>query len=358
MQSPCPVPIDQRPTRGIGRFLDIVFGAPEPLRSEDLLPADQPLRPFPERHRWRFNPLVRIAGFCLILAGLGIIVALIMLAISGWMNLPDPSLTNPFPSDLPPYWVTPVLSMVLIVASYWLTGRLIERRPCLHELTIDRALQRVCRGLVLGAVLMGISAGFLAVIKVFHIDGLNPGYSPWMDLIRMGLVAGVTEEVLFRGLLFRLVEGTFGTWAAVAISALVFGGVHLSNPHGTWAGTLGIALEAGVLFAAVYAFTRSLWMVIGLHFAWNVVQGPVMGIVVSGSSSAGHGLTQSDLTGPPWLSGGDFGIEASAPTVIILTTVGALVLISIARRDLIVRPFWVRRKELASHHRADLTTQS
>ncbi len=30
---------------------------------------------------------------------------------------------------------------------------------------------------------------------------------------------------------------------------------------------LGIALEAGLLSAALYAFTRSLWVVIGVHFA-------------------------------------------------------------------------------------------
>lgn len=48
---------------------------------------------------------------------------------------------------------------------------------------------------------------------------------------------------------------------------LAFGVAHLTNPHATWQGALGIALEAGLLFAALYAFTRSLWVVIGAHYA-------------------------------------------------------------------------------------------
>ncbi|MHB1009468.1 MAG: hypothetical protein ACYC1E_09615 [Propionibacteriaceae bacterium] len=104
-----------------------------------------------------------------------------------------------------------------------------------------------------------------------------------------------------------------------------------------------VALEAGLLFAALYAVTRSLWWTIGLHFAWNMVQGSVYGVSGSGSAS---GWLRTQVTGPAWLTGGSFGIEASVLTVVLLTAVGVWLLVVIRRRSLAVSPNWVRRRVL------------
>ena len=65
---------------------------------------------------------------------------------------------------------------------------------------------------------------------------------------------------------------------------------------------------AGVLLGTCYAMTGNLWLPIGLHFGWNVLQGPVLGGTVSGQAvDAGNHLL--DIAGPSLATGGNFGIE-------------------------------------------------
>ena len=99
----------------------------------------------------------------------------------------------------------------------------------------------------------------------------------------LGLGAGITEEIIARGILFRVVEEAFGTW----VGAGLFRGLCSASatppiPNATWWSSLAIALEAGLLLGMAYAWTRSLWFVIALHAAWNFTQGPLLGIPVSG----------------------------------------------------------------------------
>jgi membrane protease YdiL (CAAX protease family) len=117
-----------------------------------------------------------------------------------------------------------------------------------------------------------------------------------------------------------------GTWAALIISALFFGAVHLGNPGATLWSSLAIAIEAGLLFGLLYHVTRSLPLCMGLHAAWNFTQGTIYGIPVSGTDA--DGWLVSTRSGPDWLSGGVFGAEASVVALALcsLCTVGLLVM--------------------------------
>jgi hypothetical protein len=158
----------------------------------------------------------------------------------------------------------------------------------------------------------------------------------------VGVIAGFTEEIIFRGVIFRITEDSLGTWIATLITALLFGLVHLMNPNATWTAALSIAVEAGGLLAAAYVTTRRLWMPIGLHFAWNYSQGGIFGVAVSGQPV--NGLIKSTLTGPELLSGGAFGAEASIFAVLIGTTMTIILLAVAIRRGHIVAPFWSRKR--------------
>jgi hypothetical protein len=126
------------------------------------------------------------------------------------------------------------------------------------------------------------------------------------------LISGaLAEELMFRGYPFqRLVEG-IGAAGSIVVFSVLFGVVHLSNPGATLWG-LGNTVAIGVLFSVVYLRTGSLWMPWGLHLAWNTALGLVLGLPVSGLrlfNVAVHGTA----SGPRWLTGGSYGIEASAP---------------------------------------------
>jgi uncharacterized protein len=101
-------------------------------------------------------------------------------------------------------------------------------------------------------------------------------------------MAGVREEIVFRGLIFRIAEESLGTVWALAISATLFGVIHLIGPNATVLGALVIIFEAGILLAAAFVLTRRLWLCIGLHVAWNFTQCGIFGVAVSGTASKGQ----------------------------------------------------------------------
>lgn len=317
-----------------------VLGRPAGLREADLLPPDQPLKPYPPLKRWRYNAGVRLVVFL----GLFALTSFVLGAAAGFALVAAGTSSD----DLSRVFSTwgNILAIPVSLFAYWFLVRVVEQRRPAYEFSLRRLPRGLLVGLALGTIFILASVGVLALLGAYRVEGFDPSYSPWGAILSAGFGAAIVEEIVFRGVLYRLVEDTLGTWIAVAVSGLAFGFAHITNPQATLQGAIAIALEAGVLFAALYAFTRNLWLVMGVHFAWNVVQGPVLGIVLSGGSTQGAGLVESTLSGPEWLSGGQFGMEASLVTIVLLTAVGVWLLVEITRRGLVVQPSWVRRRAL------------
>jgi membrane protease YdiL (CAAX protease family) len=99
------------------------------------------------------------------------------------------------------------------------------------------------------------------------------------------------------------------------------------------------------LLGGAYMLTRNLWMAIGLHAAWNFTQGAIFGIPVSGNPA--QGLVTSELAGPAILSGGGFGLEASAIALATATAAGIWLVWLAARHGRLVQPWWVRRRAVS-----------
>jgi hypothetical protein len=87
------------------------------------------------------------------------------------------------------------------------------------------------------------------------------------------------------------------------------------NPGATVWSSVAIAVEAGLLLGAAYKWSGTLWVPIGIHWAWNFFQGPVFGFAVSGNDTPS--LIKPVIEGPDWLTGGPFGAEASVPAFIL-----------------------------------------
>jgi hypothetical protein len=137
------------------------------------------------------------------------------------------------------------------------------------------------------------------------------------NLARAAIVLGVlisgalAEELMFRGYPFQqLVEG-IGATGAIVVFSVLFGVVHLLNPGATVWGLIN-TVAIGVLLAIAYLRTRALWLPWGIHFAWNMVLGLILGLPVSGLRLFNVAV-HATARGPRWLTGGSYGIEASAP---------------------------------------------
>lgn len=212
---------------------------------------------------------------------------------------------------------------------------------CPHDdLAIKRAsFRNLGLGILAGALLYTAVVGVAAGLGVFRIDGSGDSSTLIRQIIDHGITPGVTEELLFRGIILRWLEEFAGSWIALAITSALFGLAHIFNPGATLFSSFAIAVESLFLCGA-YMLTRSLWVPIGLHAAWNVTQGAIFGIAVSGE--AAHGLVKSQLSGPAILSGGGFGLEASVIAVVIAGGAGIGSIVFAAKRGELVQPSWVR----------------
>lgn len=236
-----------------------------------------------------------------------------------------------------------IATVVVVAAIYWLYIRGIERRQ-LAEFSTPGAAREGLAGFVTGVVLFSVTMLLLWALGVasFSFDG------NWRALglaLLGGIAAGVAEEILVRGVLFRIIEESLGSWIALLISAAAFGAMHAFNPGATLVSSVAIALEAGILLAAVFMYTRRLWMVIGLHAAWNFTEGGIFGASVSGGRS--QGLLESHFHGSAWLTGGQFGPEASLVAVVVCLA-AALIFLRLAwKRRHFIHAAWTRSTQTA-----------
>lgn len=226
------------------------------------------------------------------------------------------------------------IAAVTMLTLFALYTRGIERRA-VAELSPHHAPREIIVGFIAGALCMAVVIGVLTACGSYHVTGRAAAAVLWESLVS-SLVTGVFEELLFRGVLFRLIEDSWGSYVALAISSLFFGAAHLFNPNATVLSAVAIMVEAGVFLGAAYMLTRRLWLPIGIHAGWNFTEGGVFGAAESGS--APHGWLQSTTSGPAWLSGGDFGPEASVVTVLICGALGIALVLWVARHGGIVSP--------------------
>jgi uncharacterized protein len=213
----------------------------------------------------------------------------------------------------------------------------LEQRP-VDEAALPSARSGVLRGVGLGLLLFGVTIGLIAMFGGYRIGGWG---SVGGTIATLGVMCGVavTEEVLFRGVLFRLIEKGAGTAVALAVSGLLFGALHLVNPGATLWGALAVAVEAGLLLGAAYTVHRSLWLPIGLHLGWNFAESGLFGATDSGSAFHG-GLVVGLPHGSALISGGSFGPEASILAILIGVVASVLMLRRAVAKGNLVRAPW------------------
>lgn len=175
-------------------------------------------------------------------------------------------------------------------------------------------------GLGIGSVMIlavGAAESALGVTQ-FSFDQLSP--SPFLGwggaTLVLLFVAATNEELMFRGYPFQRLAESIGAPGAVAVFSALFGLVHLGNPNHTLVSTLNTVL-VGVPLAIGYLRTRALWVPVGIHFAWNFLQGFGLGLPISGFSVP-FSVLYARVSGNVLLTGGSYGPEASILTTIVI----------------------------------------
>lgn len=284
------------------------------------------------------RPLIlRIVDFPLVALVVSVLLYLFAIALGIYFGTLAPPLGKTADGA-----VQAVLTLALVALAYKLALSRLGDVPR-DDLRGDDAIRQTALGLAFGALLFSAIVGVAAALGVYKVTGWGDVLTVIPILIGSAIVPAFTEEVFFRGILFRWIEDFGGTWTALIISSASFGAAHLLNPGATWFSTFAITLD-GLLLGAAYMLTRSLWMPIGLHAAWNFTQGGIFGVPISGHVS--EGLVRAELQGPDVLSGSGFGLESSVIAIVIATAASVWLIKRAVRRGLLVEPWWVRRRSL------------
>jgi hypothetical protein len=213
-----------------------------------------------------------------------------------------------------------VFDAALLLVSFASWRILDKRRPGETPLALGRrSALRFLRGAVLGTLLVGLLVAVLALAGAYELAPRACGAEPLVRFLGWAaafvLLAALFEEALFRGYALFALRDLAGPAAAAVVTGLLFAAAHQANPGFGLLALANLTLVGAVL--AVWVLReRDVWIAVGAHAGWNaaIVAGaaiPVSGMTLPSPCHAGI------VSGPEWLSGGVFGLEAGIPTAIV-----------------------------------------
>ena len=211
-------------------------------------------------------------------------------------------------------WLTIICAAITLVLYAVLVKVLEEHWPT--NLLLRKAIPHTLLGLLIGFIFMVLVVSTIVASDCASLSYIGFSWEEQFDMIMIFLAVAVGEEMVCRGVIFRLIDERWNTGIALLVSALFFGVMHIANDNATWWSSLAIAIEAGLLLGAVYKWSGTLWVPIGIHWAWNYTQGNIFGLAVSGGNT-NETILATTVNGPEIITGGAFGPEASIITVIL-----------------------------------------
>lgn len=208
------------------------------------------------------------------------------------------------------------LQAVIIVVASWIC-QLLRRKPMAELLGKFnlRWFKELCLGGLVGSALMLVPALMIWIFGWVDWQWNPAGFSTLLSTVLLFAGVAAAEELLFRGFIFQRLVAGLGQWPAQLILAGYFLLTHLNNPGMTddvkVLASVNIFL-ASIMFGLAFIRTKSIAMPLGLHFMANLMQGGILGFGVSGTDQSG--LLKPIFAGvSDWLTGGQFGLEASVP---------------------------------------------
>ncbi len=264
-----------------------------------LLNADLELR-----SGWKF------VAYAIIFLIVYVAAALLVSAIYSQTALPRDELT-----------VLALNSIVLLIPAATATSlmaRFVDHRP-LSAFGVGfnpRWRRHFLVGLGMAAVMLLTLAVASAILGRLSVEWAASMATPARLAITVGLlwIAAANEEMVFRGYPFQALIQGMGAWPAVLLMSAIFGALHMSNPNASAIGTANTLL-AGVLLSIAYLRTRSLWLPYGIHVAWNVGIGFILGFPLSGLDIPS--LWKTNAMGNDLILGGAYGPEGGLLATLI-----------------------------------------
>ena len=236
--------------------------------------------------------------------------------------------------------IVAIAESALALLTYTFLFRVYEKRK-INELSTNAFWKNAVIGYVTGFFLQSIFiliiylTGNYSVIRINQVSSLLPSFAA-------ALTAGFVGEIVIRGIFFRLTEEKLGTVLTLIICVMFFAIMHLSAKGANFLSVSSTAIEAGLLLSAGYVFSRSLWLPIFFHFAWDFAEPGVFGAINPGIT-IDQSLLTSKIEGPLILTGGQLGPQNSIQAL-LLCTIASLVFLWMAKQKKnFIKPSWKRK---------------
>ena len=231
---------------------------------------------------------------------------------------------------------------ILAIISYSYLFKFYEKRK-ITEFSKKGIVKNLTIGIILGTILQSLTIFVIYLKGGYSIISINPILFI-VPPMTVAFSSAIVEEILLRGIVFRITEEKLGSYLALIISAILFGAMHLANPNSSLIAGIGLAIQAGLLLAAAYIYSRNLWFPIAIHFAWNFTQSAIFGANVSGNTIS-KTLITSKIEGAEWFTGGQFGPEGSIQAT-LFCLVATIVLLALSHKEgKIIKPYWKKNNE-------------
>ena len=227
--------------------------------------------------------------------------------------------------------------------AYWAYVRIVEDREA-SELR-PRPLA-IALGAASGSGLIAVSMLGVLALGAYEITAYHGLQSGLLGIAGLIVIAATLEEIVYRGILFRILENAWGTLPALCLQSVIFALGHLENIEGRdnlqdLVMMLVSVTLLGAFWALVFVLSRNLWVGAANHAAWNFT------IILSGLPLSGIedwrkvAPMAGEYRGPAWLTGGIFGPETSLVTILILAaTVTAMFYWAKRKKKLVAGAAW------------------
>jgi uncharacterized protein len=219
-------------------------------------------------------------------------------------------------------------SALTVCLAAWLMIRFIEKRTFASlGFARRRAFRELGLGIILGILWLAVSLGIAWAAGFVSLQTASISY-PWLLGIGVSvLLNALSQEVLVRSYLFQTIRSRSNPVYAILLTSMLFSVLHVGAFKGAFLPAVNV-FGAGILFALVYQFTGNVWMPTGIHFTWNYLISPFLGLDVSSQSPWGVPWHLAALNGPELWIGGSFGLEGGLiVSATILMTIGVLLVL-------------------------------
>ena len=228
-----------------------------------------------------------------------------------------------------------IISSAAVIGAYSYFFRKYEKRKIV-EFSTKGIAKYIFIGTLIGILLQSLTILVIYLAGNIEIVAVNP-ISYIIIPFTVAFSVAIFEEILIRGIIFRILEEKLGSYLSLFITAIIFGALHLANPNSTLLSGLCVGIEAGFLMGAAYIYTRNLWFPIAIHFAWNFMQSGIFGAITSGNEKTA-GLLTTKITGNQSITGGEFGPEATIQAI-IFCALASIILLQLSKNK-VIRPYW------------------